>query len=137
MTPTYFLVDEMDESGTSARTSNYDKFLYNMQLLGTDVYKEFHDELSKSRTGNFLDAIPCGRYVMLIIKSNNKAETGMVFYDFKNDEDRLSVVVSKLDKYAEGKIYKSKILKAFLLLKPLYESICNDVELSLDSSALN
>lgn len=142
-----FLVDDIHPSGKVARTSNPDKIDYNIRLLGSDNFKAYNNAIKKAleKGEQYVDAIPCGRFVLIIMKYITKEESGMIFLDFENEPLKAYHMVTGIVNGVSGanatkeeiSNLKMKISKAFFILKPFYDENYDFVGLTLDSSKLN
>lgn len=132
--PIYFLVDKILPENLGGVAVSKQKMNHNLTLLGSDIFSQYKDLIA---TKNFVSAIPCGRYILLITKTDEEDQTGMIFFDFRNNRISLENHLIKYQKFVNGEIYKTEIRNAFNLLEPNYGEVYNYAELTLESSALN
>ena len=75
-----FLVDDINENRTLAKTTDLDKIEYNLNLIGEDFIQDLEIENSFLETG-IRKVIDLGRYIAIVGIKKDKTEGEIVFFD--------------------------------------------------------
>jgi hypothetical protein len=124
-----------DERGELGISNNKDCINLNLKIIGISYYDKFQEQLQKADDGVF-DTCICGRY-LTIIQLCKKSESEMIFIDAKNDYDIALDYYNSLSEVGWPINYKTRFMKMFEDLKPLYNKVYDSIELKLFSEFLN
>jgi hypothetical protein len=82
-----FLVDEMNDHKTFGVTDDWDKFEYNLNLIGNDFKQDLEIGLSFSEK-SIADVIDLGRYIAVVELKKDNSKGLMNFFDTTADISR-------------------------------------------------
>jgi len=123
-----FLVDDINETKTFGVTEDWDKFEYNLNLIGNDFKQDLEIGLSFLEKG-ITEIIDLGRYIAVVELKKDKTKGRITFFD-------TTVSFTRTEVYNQIKsLFKESIADNFINIYDLMRSesslSCDNVEIFL------